>query len=174
MSVHPGSSRVPWSLMFHFSTSTRQSAAWLQEYWTQNLAMMHFWWGHRLIFWLMMSTIIQICSTERQVYPFITMIFLLLINVHWLFMIERDQTFILVCLLYGSCDVNNTEIFSIYICIICLTLTCFIMVGNYLVTLQLVSHEVYLWYHHLSRSIENSAKSQEVSKQTSWWLCIKI
>lgn len=32
-------------------------------------------------------------------------------NVHWLFMIERDQTFILVCLLYGSCDVNNTEIF---------------------------------------------------------------
>lgn len=62
-----------------------------------------------------MSTITRICSTERQVHPFTTVAFPLLMNVHWYFTLERDETFILVCLLYGSCNVNNSEIFPFHL-----------------------------------------------------------
>lgn len=67
-----------------------------------------------------MSTIIQICSTERQVYPFITIKLPLPISVHFFFfMIKRDQTFILD--FYVVVVVKKHADFAIYIAFVYLT-----------------------------------------------------
>ena len=88
-----------------------------------------------------MSTIIQICSTERQVYPFMTIKHPLPVNVHWFFIFFNawKRSDIYLGLLCGFCSVVKNARFAIYIS---LTLTYLVMVGNHLVILQIIFQEV--------------------------------